>query len=446
MSLEATPPSKSPVPQHTRRLSRAVFWAATGQYGKQVLAFGFMIVIARILSPQDYGLVAMIGFFAGFARVFIDSGFSMTLIRENEDALLYDTVFWTNLALSSSVAALLFSSADLISRFYGEPRLVELVHISAALMVVESLSIVQRARLRKRLQFGTLAIIENVSLVLGSSVCLAMAWHGAGYWSLVGQQIAVTLSDACLFFLMGFKPRLRFSYAALRPLLPFSLGLLGNKSANTLLDNIDELLVGKMGGPELLGLYNRGNSLMQVPIRSTTFIFARVLYSGFASIQHDKAASLHLFSRLTSLYAFLMPPIMLFLGLNAEPIVTVLLGDKWIGAAKFLSAFCLVGAIHPLVGPEQERDSRSGLLRLRVQVGVAGQRCRRSPHARSVCLCRARRSHPCKGGFDGSSIFRVLAQDREFTRPAREQLPSRMAALVERGARRTPRICATTLS
>jgi O-antigen/teichoic acid export membrane protein len=335
--------------QHTQRLSRSVFWAALGQYGKQVLAFGFSIVIARILSPEDFGLVAMIVFFTAFSRVLIDSGFSMTLIREKENALVYDTVFWTNLALAVGFAMLLFGTADWISRFYGEPRLVELVQISAGLLVVESLSIVQRSRLRKRLQFGKLAIIENVSLGAGYSVCLLMAWKGAGYWSLVGQQIAVTFSDLCMFFMLGYRPRLRFSYAALKPLLPYSSGLLGNKVANTFLDSIDVLMVGKLGGAELLGLYNRGNALMQIPIRSTTFIFARVLYSGFASIQEDKGTTRHLFSRLTALYAFLMPPIMLFLGLNAEAVATALYGDKWVGAAPFLSAFCVVGAIYPLV-------------------------------------------------------------------------------------------------
>lgn len=347
--METSQSTKSTGPQHTQRLSRPVFWAALGQYGKQVLAFGFSVVIARILSPGDFGLVAMIGFFIAFSRVLIDSGFSMTLIREKEDGRLYDTVFWTNLALAVSIALLLFLSAGWISRFYDEPRLVELVQISSGLLIVDSLSIVQRSRLRKRLQFGKLAIIENVSLVAGYSVCLVLAWQGAGYWSLVGQQIVVTFSDFCLFFAMGFRPRLRFNYSLLKPTLPFSFGLLGNKAANNFLDNIDIVMVGKIGGTDLLGLYNRGNGLMQIPIRGSTFIFARVLYSGFASMQEDKAATLHLFSRLTALYAFLMPPIMFFLSLNAEAIVTVLYGEKWIEAAKFLSAFCLYGAIYPLV-------------------------------------------------------------------------------------------------
>jgi O-antigen/teichoic acid export membrane protein len=291
----------------------------------------------------------MIGIFVAFSRVLIDSGFSMTLIREKEDAVLYDTVFWTNLGLAVGVATLLFLSAGWISRFLGDPRLVELVQISSGLLIVDSLSIVQRSRLRKRLQFGKLAIIENVSLVTGYSVCLVLAWLGAGYWSLVGQQIAATFSDLCLFYLMGYRPRLRFSYAALKPLLPYSFGLLGNKSANNLLDNVDVLMVGKVGGADLLGLYTRGNALMQIPTRASASIIGRVLYSGFASMQEDRAATLHLFLRLTALYAFLMPPVMLFLGLNAEAVVTSLYGDTWIGAAKFLGAFCVIGAIYPLV-------------------------------------------------------------------------------------------------
>lgn len=283
----------------------------------------------------------------GFAILFIDMGLGAALIQaRNLDAIHYSSVFWLNLAAGLLLCVATVLAAPLAARFFSEPRLELIMTIISTTFIVGSLTVVQRARLVRDLQFKRLAGIEVSSVCVAATTAIAAAYAGLGVWALVLQQlVTVTTSTILQWSLSAWRPSIKFDRAAIRTLLPFSANLLGFSAANYWIRNVDNLLIGRILGPAPLGIYNRAYAIMLLPTAQISQLLGGVMFPMLARIQHEPLRIKRAYQRSLRLIALLAFPMMLGLAATPADFVSAVYGDGWVGVTKPLRFLCLVGAM-----------------------------------------------------------------------------------------------------
>lgn len=329
---------------------KAGLWSTLDLSLRQGLQFVVSVVLARLLTPADFGVIAVMSFFTSLATVFVQGGFATALIQRSEATHEEESaIFWFGVIVSGIVALILSFAGGAIARFYGQPLLAPLMVVAAAQIVVSALGSVHGALLARALRFDLTMISGVIASVLAGAVGVGAAFGGWGVWALAAQSItAAVVTTVSLWLLFPWRPALRFRLAVLRPLLGFGSWL----SLSSVLDIVytqgSALLVGKLYGVRDLGLYNRAANTQQLPATVLASVIGRITLPLFAARTAEPEAVRRGLRTAIGLVMLVNVPAMIGLALLAEPVVTILFGEQWRPAAPILSILALSGILYPL--------------------------------------------------------------------------------------------------
>lgn len=308
------------------------------------------LVLARLLTPQDFGLVAMVTAFTGFLEVLKDAGLSTATVQRQEiTQAQVSNLFWVNLGIGIFITCLVSALSPALAWFYHEPRLVP-VAITLSLTFLLTASAVQhQAILRRQMRFAAVASIQVVSSLLGLGVAIAMAAGGWGYWSLVGSLLTSAASTCVVTWLISdWHPGLPVRRVGTFALLGFGAHLTGAALVQTVVGTADTLLIGRFYGLNAVGLYSRGAALLLNPLQQFLSPFHAVVVPTLSRVQNDPERYRRVFLQLLQVIALLALPLAGFVLAAAEPIVLVFLGEKWAAAVPIFAGFSIVAIYAPL--------------------------------------------------------------------------------------------------
>lgn len=333
-----------------QKAKSAVLWSGADILLRQGLQFGISIALARMLSPEEFGTIALLYLFTGIASAFVDSGFSAALVQR-QDVTQTDesTVFWFNLVMALIVALALAASAPAIAGFFDRAILVTLTQILALNIFISALGSVHGTLLNKRLEFKIQMKIGAVTTVISGVVAVVMAWNGYGVWALAAQTVTASLvTTFFLWFLSSWRPKWVFSFDSVKKLFGFGGYMLASGLLDIAYNRVYTILIGKFYGVQELGFYNRADSTKQLPVGVLSGIMSRVAFPIFSAAAHD-VVQLRRGVRLALRSMMLLNiPMMLGLAAVAEPLTLVLFGEKWLTAVPIMQVLCIGGIFWPL--------------------------------------------------------------------------------------------------
>ena len=319
-----------------------VKWTAIEKFSTQIVNFLLGLLLARLLSPSDFGTIGMLGIFMAISGTFIDSGFSSALIRKPEISDKdYSTAFYFNIVVGLLCYAIMFVCSPLIARFFDMPILNGIVKVYSVTLFINSLTSVQYAKLNRELNFKLQARISFVSALVTGILGVVLAYLGLGVWALVWQSIASAVLRAALLWIFAhWRPTSRFSKESFKYLFSFGSKLLAAGLLHTLYSNLSTLAIGKFYTSSDLGYYSRGNQFATLPSSNITGILQKVTFPLLAKIQDDDERLIAVYRkyiRVTSCGIFFL---MTLLAALAKPLICLLLTDKWADAAIYCQLFC----------------------------------------------------------------------------------------------------------
>ena len=325
-------------------------WSAVENVTRMGVAFVVSIILARLLSPEEYGLIGILTIFIAIFNAIVDSGFTNALIRKQDATDTdYSTVFYTNLVLSVVLAAALFSCAKPIAVFFERPELVDLTRVMSSVVIINALAIVQRARTTKAIDFKTQTKITFISSITSGAIGIAMAYMGYGVWALVGQQISNQLLSTVFFWIYNkWMPKFVFSWASFKDMWAFGSKLLASGLIDTAWKEIYQVVIGKCYSPATLGLYTRAKQFADLCSSNLTSVVQRVSYPVLSSIQDDRTRLKFAYQRVIK--TTMLPTFVLMLGMAAcaESMIYVLIGEQWLECVPMLQIVCTYGMLYPL--------------------------------------------------------------------------------------------------
>ncbi len=329
---------------------KGTFWSAADAFLAQGVSFVVGIVLARLLSPEEYGLIGIVTIFTTVLLGVVDSGFSNAIIRKqntsNED---YNTLFIFNLVVSIVLFGLLFAAAPWISSFFERPQLVVLVRVMGLILILQALSIVQNTILTKRIDFKTKTEASVISAVSSGVIGIAMAFAGFGVWSLVAQQLSRQLFySVCLWIFNKWWPRMKFNFESLKYMWGFGWKLLVSGLLNNIWNEIYQVVVGKFYSPATLGQYTRSRQYATLFSSNITTVVQRVTYPVLSEVQDDTKRMVNGYRKIIKTTMFVTAVLMFSMGGVAEPLIYCLIGPQWHQAAIFLPLICISLSLYPL--------------------------------------------------------------------------------------------------
>jgi teichuronic acid exporter len=327
-----------------------IFWSFMERFSVQGVQFILTLFIARILSPSDYGLIAMLGIFVAIAQTFVDSGFSIALIqKQNRTEVDYSTAFYFNVIVGIFLYLVLYFSAPFIASFYNEKLLDSIVKYVGLGVIINSLTVVQLAKLTIEFQFKKQAIISFFAALLSGSIAILMAYNNFGVWALVWQNLLSGIfSMLMLWICTCWFPRFCFSIKSFKELFSFGSKLLASGLMHTIYTNIYSLVIGKCFTASELGLFNRAISFSQFPSMNIGGIVLKVFYPIECEMQNDDELLQKTFFSYIRMVSFVTFPLMCGLCALAKPIVLFILTDKWLQAVPLLQILCLSAMWEPI--------------------------------------------------------------------------------------------------
>lgn len=337
-------------PLSKRKVVMSLLWGGMEIYAGQLLQFAIGIFLARKLMPAQYGTIAIIGIFIQLSQVFIDSGLPQALVRKkNVTAADLSTVFYTNMAVACICYALIYFFAPAVGSFYADTDLTPALRVMGLSLIIGAVSGVMRTMLIKELAFKTLAIISLVAGVVSGATAIAMAYSGCGIWSLVTQNILMTLvTSFCIICLSPFRPKWLFSVKSLRELFGFGSKLLGSSIIWAVFGNIYTIVIGKALTPTALGYYSRADGYGRIVPANVSRLFTKVMFPVVAKIQDDNAKLNSLFTRSQSMTSFAVFGINCLLAGLAYPLVLNMISAKWLPCVPLLQIICIGAVFDPI--------------------------------------------------------------------------------------------------
>lgn len=329
---------------------RGVAWSAIERFSLLGIQFLVQVVLARLLTPADYGIVGMLSVFLSISQTFIDSGFTSALIQnQRRTERDFSTAFFFNAFVSVFFYGLLFAGAPLIADFYELPQLVPVTRAIGLSLIFSAFSAVHRTQLQIRMDFKTQAKASLSAVLFSGAIGIALAYLGFGVWALVAQTLVNTGANTLLlWFFVRWRPTHFFSFASFRPMFSFGSKLLASGLMHTIYSNLYPLVIGKIFSAAALGFYSRAGQMAQLPAETCSGVLSRVAFPLLATVQNDDERLSYVYRRYLRVSASLIVPAMLWLCGLARPVVTLLLGEKWLPAVPLTQILCLAWMIDPI--------------------------------------------------------------------------------------------------
>ena len=329
---------------------RGVAWSGIDNVASFGVSFVVSIVLARILSPDDYGLLGIIAIFPAICTALINGGFGSALIRKmdaSDDD--YNTAFIVNLGMSLLLYVIIFLCSPLIADFFNRQELIALTRVTSLGLIVGALALVQQVRLTKRIDFKTQTKITIVASAASGIIGIVMALLKFGVWALVAQQLSSQVLRTILLWIANkWIPRLEFSSKSFHELFGFGWKMMVSGVLDTLWKELYQVIVGKFYSAATLGQYSRAKGFSQLFSSNLTGVIQRVTYPVLSNIQDDKERMISAYRRIIKTTMFITAISMFSLGAISEPLIHCLIGPKWHEASTYLPLICVVGSFYPL--------------------------------------------------------------------------------------------------
>ncbi|HEV2483166.1 MAG TPA: lipopolysaccharide biosynthesis protein [Puia sp.] len=348
----------------------ASLWAIVEKFSLQIVQFVVSVILARLLEPKDYGLIALTGIFTALSAAIIDGGFEKTLIRAKTlEPVQIDSVFYVNLVLALLLMAILWSSAGAIGVFFNEPGLPPVLRIVSITLPLSGFTCVQRVLLMKELHFKKISLAQIASSTAGGIVGIIMALRGAGVWALVGSMLVAQLVTVVILWTKAdWYPRFRFSYTSIKEMLPYGTNIMFVSLLFFLMLQFNTFIVGKMYNNTELGYFNRGGRFPDLLVSLIQSIVLKLAFPLFAKVRDEKEQLAEVLRRTTQLVAFICFPLLALLFVNAYDITLVLLSAKWTPSVIFLELFCFITLLEPFVVIYRELILAKGHAKLTMRI------------------------------------------------------------------------------
>lgn len=332
------------------KIIKGVSWSLIETCVAYFIRFFIGIILARLLFPSDFGLVGMIAIFIAISDVFVKAGFGQAFIKKKDTTDVdANTVFFINLAISVAIYIVLYFAAPLIASYFHEPALVQIVRVLCLVIIINSLNVIQHSIIRKEMQFKKKAILTVISSLVSGCIGVLCAYKGLGVWSLVIQQLANRLVLCILFYSTSkWKPSFKVSRQVARSMFSYGSWLLLADLLLTIMNNFYRVFIGRYHNSEDLGYYERSHQFQAMVADTFTWVFGIVAFPSFTKVQDDYHKMLDLAKKYVKYSTYLIYPILCVMLVVAEPMIHLLLTDKWLPAVPYLKIFCIIGMAVPL--------------------------------------------------------------------------------------------------
>lgn len=329
---------------------KGVGWSAADNFIQIGINFIVSIILARLLSPEHYGLIGIIAIFTEVGYALINSGFTSALIRKKDATESdYNTAFFVNLTMSCTLYALLFISAPLIAGFFHRDELIGLVRVTSLSLVVISLAFVQQTRLTKRIDFKSQTRVTFIAYISGGVLGIILALLGCGVWALVAQQLSSQIIRViALYYVNRWFPKFTFSKSSFKELFGFGWKIMLSGLIDTVWKELYQVIVGRFYSPGTLGQYTRAKQFSHLFSSNLTKTLQRVTYPVLSNIQNDKERLKNGYRKIIRMTMFVTSICMISLAAVSEPLIYCLIGPKWHEASTYLPFICIIGSLYPL--------------------------------------------------------------------------------------------------
>lgn len=330
--------------------TKGIFWSAVDKFAVQFGQFVVSILLARILLPEDFGLIGMLAIFITLSQTFVESGLGMGLIqRQDSSEVDFSTVFVFNLAVSSFFYLLLFLSAPLISAFFNQPQLTDLIRVLGLNLLIIAFALVQRTKMTIAIDFKSIAKSNIIGMVVGGCFGIIAAKSGYGVWSLVIQTLLGSFATSLsLWVFSNWNPSIAFSIHSFKSLFGYGSKLLIAGLYAQILNNVYTICLGKFYPTASLGYYSRAKSFADLSAGTVVSVIQQALFPILTAVQNDKEKLVSIYSRLIRMSAFIIIPLMTLIALLAKPIVIILLTEKWVSLIPLLQWMVFARIFFPM--------------------------------------------------------------------------------------------------
>lgn len=327
-----------------------MIWTYSQQFGSQILTFIVSIILARVLMPEEFGLIGMLAIFIGIGTTLFDGGLTNSLIRCNDlDEEDYATVFYFNFGCSIIIYVLLFFCAPFIAQFYKQPILTSITRVYGLTFIISAFGTVQNTILTKELQFKKQTIITFPAILISGALGVGLAYMGFGVWSLVYSALANSfLISLFLWLSSGWYPKLLFNKVKFHKHFHYGYKLTLSGILDIIFTNIYQIVIGKFYSVALVGYYTRANSLMMLPVGNISGALNKVIFPVFSKVQNDIPRLRKVYKQVMQLVLFIITPLMVILIVLAKPLTIFLFTEKWLAMVPILQIICISGVLYPI--------------------------------------------------------------------------------------------------
>lgn len=325
-------------------------WRFAERCGAQLVAFVVSVVLARILDPSAYGTIALITVFTTILQVFVDSGLGNALIQKKDaDDVDFSTVFYTNIVFCTVLYLLIFVTSPLIAAFYKDMTMVPLIRVLSLTVLISGVKNVQQAYVSRHMLFKRFFFSTLGGTIAAAVAGIIMAMNGFGVWALVAQQVINLLIDTCILWVtVKWRPKKVFSFERLKGLFSYGWKLLVSSLLDTVYNDMRQLIIGRMYSSNDLAFYNKGKQFPNLVVNNINTSIDSVLLPSMSNVQDDKEHIKSMTRRSITVSIYTMAPMMMGIAFVAEPLVSLILTDKWLPCVPFLRIFCITYMFRPL--------------------------------------------------------------------------------------------------
>lgn len=330
--------------------TKGVFWSLIERFGTQGVQFLVMLVMARLLSPNDYGVVGLLVVFVSIAQAFVDGGFSQALIRKKDRTEIDNsTVFYFNIVVSVVIYLIFYLFAPYVSVFYNMPTLTPFMRVICLSIIINAFGVVQRALFNANIDFKAQAKASLIAIVISGAIGISLALQGFGPWALVWQQLSnLIVNTLFLWIYSEWRPLLAYSWKSFNELFSFGSKLLATSLLNAIYNNIQTIVIGKLYSAKSLGLYSRAAHFADLPSQQFTSVFMRVTFPVLCKVQDDVERLTSVYRRMLRVSAYIVFPLLIGMAAVAHPMIEVFIGKQWIECAYMLQIICFAEMWYPI--------------------------------------------------------------------------------------------------